>query len=227
MRLLWKIDRYAEWQFDVLAPYIGGNVLEIGGGVGAITQRILAHPSVLSCTVTEINPKNFAVLKKRFGKRCRFRRDDLEKGVPAAFRDKFDTVVSVNVMEHVRNDHAFFRNCCKCLKRGGMLVWLVPAMMALFGTVDEAVSHFRRYERGGLASLAAENSLRVVRLFHMNFLGALGWFYHGKVLRVRVHPKADLALYNLLVPAIRKIESMLPIRFGLSLILVAEKAASP
>ncbi len=223
LRLIGEADKYADWQFDVLAPYIGGNVLELGGGIGTITQRILVHPSVTSCTVTEINRKNFEVLRKMFDSRCKLALLDIGKCVPASFVNKFDTVVSVNVMEHVRDDHAFFRNCCKCLKKGGKIVTFVPAMNELFGSLDESVFHVRRYEREDLVSLANKNGLDIIRLFHMNFVGALGWFYHGRILRVRVHPKTDLVIYNRLVPLMRKIEEMVPVPFGLSLVLVAEK----
>ncbi len=223
LRLVGNMDRYADWQFEVLSPYISGNVLEIGGGIGTMSSKIISHPRVSSFSVTEINPKNLYALRKRLGKRCAFFSFDISKGVSRRFLAKFDTVISANVMEHVKDDRAFFRNCCKCLKNGGRIVKLVPALRANFGSLDRSDSHYRRYEKQDLSALAAENGLEVLRLFPMNFAGALGWFYHGKVLKKTVHPDGDLALFNRLIPAIKIAEAALGVPFGLNLILVAEK----
>ncbi len=224
LRLMGEIDKYADWQFDALAPYIKGDVLEIGAGIGTLTQRILSHPGVSSCSVTEINPLNRAALEKNLSSKCRLISGvNLETELPASFKKSFDTVISINVMEHVKDDSSFFRNCSSCLKPGGHIIKLVPAMKSLFGTVDEADRHHRSYGRGDIRRLAEENGLKVVKLNYMNLPGALGWFYHGRILRTKVHAKGDLKLFNMLVPLIKKSESVVSPPFGLSLVLVAVK----
>ncbi len=136
---------------------------------------------------------------------------------------RFDTVISVNVMEHVPDDRPFFKNCCACLKKGGRLLIIVPAMRFLFGTVDEADSHKRRYELGDLRALAGESGIRILSLRYMNLPGAIGWYYHGKIRKIRVHAANDLSLFEHLVPLFRAAESIVPPPFGLSLVFVGEK----
>lgn len=219
-----EIDKYADWQFKQLNPYLKGNVLEIGAGIGTLTQRILSSPYVTSCSVTETNARNRSILEHKFSSTCQFISDiNLEKGVASSFISAFDTVLSVNVLEHVFDDKIFFANCCKCLKPGGYIVKLVPAKKFLFGTIDKADNHYRRYEPADLRAMAADNQLKIVKLYYFNFLGAIGWFYHGKILKVSVHEKSDLKLLNSVIPVLKRLERFIPIPFGLSLILVARK----
>ncbi len=223
LSLMGEVDKYADWQFEQLRPYLKGDVLEVGAGIGTMTGRILLLPGIVSCSVTEINPNNLAVLKRKFPSACRFMADaDLEKTPDPRFMSAFDTVLSVNVMEHVEDDRLFFRNCCKCLRPDGNIIKLVPAKKSLFGTVDEADNHYRRYEPGDLRELANENKLEVSKLSYFNLIGAFGWFYHGKILKTRVHGKGDLKFFNAMVP-ILKLEKLVPLPFGLSLLMVARK----
>jgi SAM-dependent methyltransferase len=147
----------------------------------------------------------------------------LEKSIPPRLRGRFDCVVAINVLEHVADDAAFFQNCCACLRRGGRLVLLVPAMRSLFGSIDEADSHIRRYGKADLRRLAAGSGLRILTLRYMNLPGAIGWYYHGKIRRLRVHEAGDLSLFERLVPLFRCAESLIPPPFGLSIVFAAEK----
>jgi SAM-dependent methyltransferase len=221
LRSMGDIDKYANWQYALIAPYISGNVLEIGGGVGTFTERIIKHPDICSLTVTETNNNNMLELRKRFGSSIKFLSDDLESDLPAGFTGAFDTVVSVNVMEHINDDLEFFSNCCKCIKKGGVLIHLVPAKKFLYGTIDGALNHYRRYEPNDLKYMAEQNDLKILKLKYMNMLGALGWFYQGKISRHAVHKKEHLELFNRFVPFVRKLEDACPIPFGLSLVFIA------
>jgi hypothetical protein len=95
-------------------------------------------------------------------------------------------------------------------------------MKSIFGTVDIADLHYRRYGPGDLRALASKNNLRVIKLVYTNLPGMFGWFYHGKILKAKVHPSGDLKLFNLLVPLFKKFESVISPPFGLSLVFVAE-----
>lgn len=223
LRLMKKVDKYADWQYDAIESYLSGNVLEIGGGTGTITQRLVRHPQIKTLTVTETNPNNLRELRKSFKNKISLSDKNLETAVPAGFKDAFDAVVSVNVLEHSKKDKQLFANCCQCLKKRGRLIHFVPAKKFLFGTLDEAANHHRRYEPNDLKVMAKQNNLKILKLDYMNFFGVLGWLYHGKILKLRVHREGDLALFNKIVPFARKLEEFLPIPFGLSLVFIAEK----
>lgn len=224
LRMMEQIDNYANWQFDVLKKHITGDVLEIGAGVGTITRRILAKKDVTSCSVTEISKENHKYLMTHFTGKCQYISDiNLERELPYGFVGRFDTVFSSNVMEHVRNDKVFFANCVKCLKPKGKIVKLVPAVMTLFGTIDVADNHYRRYDYADLKKLAETNRLNIKQLFYMNLAGAIGWAYHGKFLKRKTHIAGDLKAMDAVSPVLQKIEGVVRPPLGISLILVAEK----
>jgi SAM-dependent methyltransferase len=223
LRLMKPLSKYAAWQFSSIHRFIRGEVLEVGGGIGTISAAVAGMPEVSSLTITETNPNNRSRLSRSLGKRSAISAEDISVSVPGPFRSGFDTVIAVNVMEHIEDDERFFRNCCACLKPGGRLLVLVPAMRFLFGTLDAADSHKRRYEKNDLLALASDNGLALLRLRYMNLPGALGWYYHGKVLGLRVHRKGDLSVFEFFVPLFRALESIIPPPFGLSLVLAAER----
>ncbi|MCI0503083.1 class I SAM-dependent methyltransferase [Candidatus Micrarchaeota archaeon] len=227
LRMMEPLSNYSRWQIDSISRYIGGEVLEAGGGTGTISARLLSLPAITSLAITETNPQNRAALSARLGGRAAVSPADLEKAAPPDFQGRFDCVVAVNVLEHVASDAAFFQNCCACLRKGGRLVLVVPAMKFLFGTIDEADSHRRRYEPRDLRALASASGLRILALRYMNLPGAFGWYYHGRIRKLRVHAEGDLSVFERLIPLFRAAESILPPPFGLSLIFVAEKPAAP
>lgn len=189
-----------------------------------MSELVMGHPDVKSYSVTEINKNNIELLKNSKVGLCKIISEaNLEKFIPEGFENSFDAVLSVNVFEHVKDDDSIFRNSCKCLKKGGRLILFVPAMHSLFGVVDEADNHYRRYEKSDLLSLAEGNGLSIKRIEYMNIFGALGWFYQGKITKSRVHNNQELSLFNKLVPLLKKTEKILPLPFGLSLIFVGEK----
>jgi SAM-dependent methyltransferase len=224
LRLMKGLDNYSRWQFESISPFLQGDVLEVGGGVGTITNMILKHPGVTSVSVTEINKNNIMSLRDSFSKSLKIISDaNLENLVPPDFSGAFDTVLSVNVLEHVKDDQAMFRNCCRCLRKGGRLVLFVPAMHSIYGVVDEAVNHYRRYEKKDLTALAEDNGLALRKMRYMNMAGAIGWFYQGRVVKSRIHKAGELGLFDRVVPALKFVESIIPPPLGLSLVFVGEK----
>ncbi len=101
------------------------------------------------------------------------------------------------------------------------MVILAPALPRLFGTLDEAVGHYRRYMPSSLRSVIEGNGFRVDRLEWMNLLGIPGWFLNGRVLRRRVIPAGQLRIYDRVAPLLARVESMFRLPVGMSLLAVA------
>jgi SAM-dependent methyltransferase len=133
-----------------------------------------------------------------------------------------DTIVCLNVLEHLADDRGTLRRLHAALAPGGCLLLLVPAHEWLFGAIDRAIDHQRRYEQAGLVAKLEEAGFRVEHTRFFNRLGVVGWYLNSVLLgRTRV-PGFQLHLHNLLVPFLRA-ESTLPLPFGLSLIAVARR----
>ena len=134
-----------------------------------------------------------------------------------------DTVVCINVPEHIRDDRGTLRNFHEVLRPGGRLVLLVPAIPLLFSTLDEALDHHRRYTRPRLVHKMEGAGFRLIESRYLNFFGIAGWILSGKILRRRILPSTLLGLFNTLVPAFRAFERLTGPPIGLSVIAVGEK----
>jgi SAM-dependent methyltransferase len=135
--------------------------------------------------------------------------------------EKFDAIVCLNVLEHVEDDERSLASMRRLLDRGGRLVLLVPALRALYGSLDRALGHYRRYTKPELRAKFDRARLRMVHLEYFNLAGIPGWWLTGRVLRRTLIPAASLRLYDALVPLFRW-ERWLPWRLGQSLIAIGE-----
>jgi hypothetical protein len=128
------------------------------------------------------------------------------------------------VLEHVLDDVGSLSTIRTLLGEGGRLILLVPALPALYGTLDEALGHHRRYTRAGLAEKFAAAGLELRHIEYFNLAGAPGWWFTGRVLRRRVIPSGSFRLFDALVPLFR-LERLIPWRVGQSLIAIGERPA--
>jgi SAM-dependent methyltransferase len=130
-----------------------------------------------------------------------------------------DTVVALNVVEHIADDIEAFRSIAMMLRPAGRAVVLVPALPALFGSLDEELGHQRRYTREGLTSKMQKAGLRVQQLFYFNLVGTFGWWLNARVRKVPRIPVGQLRYFDKLVPILRT-EDLMPLPFGQSLVAV-------
>jgi SAM-dependent methyltransferase len=134
----------------------------------------------------------------------------------------FDTVVCLNVIEHVADDVGALRNICDALTDGGTAIVLVPFGPQLYGSLDEVLGHCRRYTEQQLAEVAQQAGFQVERILKFNRPGVPAWWLNGKVLRRQNFGMGQIRLLNLLTPIFRRIDSWLPLP-PLSIIAILRK----
>jgi glycosyltransferase involved in cell wall biosynthesis len=220
-----RAERYNRWMYSQLAPHIGQRVLEIGAGIGNLTRYLAGRELVVA---SDLNPRYLRLLANTFERHTRVQvlALDLARLDPAALTaHRLDTAVCLNVLEHIEDDRLALRGLWETLVPGGRLVLLVPAHRWLYGAIDRAVHHHRRYERAGLLDRLREAGFEVVHTQFFNRLGILGWYLNSVLLRRTRVPALQLRLQNLLVPLLRA-ESALRLPFGLSLIAIGRKPGS-
>lgn len=213
---------YNAWQYDLIAPWIGKRVLEIGSGIGNISAHILREPREL-VVLTDTDAWYRGELARRLGSRPEVRVDSLTLPDPTAAArfagDRLDTAVALNVVEHIEDDIGTLATLRSIVVPDGRVVILVPAMDQLYGTLDQELGHFRRYTRRRLRDAFEQAGLRVVQMQWFNRVGTLGWWLNARVRSARRIPINQLKLFDALVPALRW-ERYLPLPFGQSLIAV-------
>lgn len=213
--------RYYGWIAGRMAPHLGRRIVEAGAGVGTFSARLRERAPEAELTLIEPAANNFPHLQARFAADARARAlhgyldETLEAG-------SADTVVAVNVLEHVGDDGAFLRAAHRVLAPGGKLLLFVPALPALFGTLDEAFEHVRRYTRGSLTGALGRAGFRPERVVYSNLPGVAAWWLTGKVLRKRtIDPGAARFYDRWVIPWVAAVERRWSPPLGQSLFAVA------
>ena len=217
-----RLHRYNRWLWHKMAPYVGGHVLEVGSGIGNMTRYLSACDRIVA---TDINPAYVEALRGAFDNdpRVRVCRFDLgAEQVAPEVGNGFDTVLCLNVLEHVEHDVAALRRLHDVLTPEGRIVLVVPSLRSLFGEIDRAIGHHRRYERGELIEKLTAAGFQVEHVSSFNSIGALGWYVNARLLRRRTVPGFQARVNDLLVPMLR-LEEHLHCSVGLSLLAIARR----
>ena len=219
-------------------PATGGHVVEIGAGIGTVAAALLAATQAAGrplarLTLVEPAANNGPRLAARFAGEARRAGPivDVRAGYFGAMlagalarAGGVDAVVLVNVLEHVAEDARLLADIRHALKPGGRLCLFVPALPWLYGSLDDAFEHHRRYTVPGVRALLAEAGLRPLVLHYMNAAGVVPWFVAGRVLRRRTLAPAAVTLYDRLVtPWVRRLEHHWTPPLGQSVLAVAER----
>jgi glycosyltransferase involved in cell wall biosynthesis len=219
-----SMANYNRWLWRQIRPHVGQRVFEAGCGTGTISRNLVDREHVVLC---DLDDHYLALMRGRYGDRPNVRVHRADLGLwpwPVGSADRFDTVLCMNVLEHLRDDETVLRRFADLLSPGGSVVLLVPAGPALYGTIDRALGHYRRYRAADLKDLFARTGLDVERIAYLNPTGVLGWFVNGRLLRRRAVPPGQARLYDWLYPLIGQLQR-LGLPFGLSVLAIGRKSA--
>lgn len=204
-----------------LAPHVRGRVLDVGAGIGA-NVGTLSSQRVSAWTCLEPDGAMVAQMRARQGRGDLPASVVLRQGTLADLepRESFDTIVYIDVMEHIADDRAEAARAMAHLAPGGRLVLLCPAHQYLFSPFDAAIGHHRRYSRGALAALAPAGS----RVELCRLLDSVGFFASlaNKLLLRSAYPTArQIRLWDrAMVPLSRIVDPLLGYCFGKTVIAV-------
>jgi glycosyltransferase involved in cell wall biosynthesis len=216
------LRRYNEWVWNRLAQHVGDRVLEIGCGVGNFTRFLRNRTLVVA---TDDNEQYLRVVRNIFegSDNVHVEHVDWERPDIEALRaHRFDTILCLNGLERIENDDAALATFAQLLEPGGHLVLQVPAMRWLYGELDRALGHLRRYERGDLRGKLAAHGLDPIEATYTNVPGVLGWYLNSVLLRRHAVPGVQARLANWIVPWLRFEQRWRP-RLGMALIAIARK----
>ena len=229
--VLWELDelarahRLGDWMFEQFSPKVGPRAAEVGAGVGTFSGRLL-DAGVEDLLLVEPHAECVDRLARRFEHDDRVRAVAEELPLaPTLAEGSFDFVLCQNVLEHIEAHEAAVNAMAEALRPGGHLGLLVPAHPRLFGRLDRAFGHHRRYTRDVLERLVsgAQPRLELVDLYSFNLLGVAGWVVANRR-RTPSIGSGSLRAYELLVRPWRRLERRVRPPWGLSLIAIARRA---
>lgn len=224
LRAMEDARRFNQWMADTIRPFMGDDVLEIGAGIGNLTK--LLCPGRTRYVVSDIDSSYLSHLRSQLQNLPNVTTavcDLQNSGDFEPFRGSMDTLVCLNVLEHIEDDRRGLRNIHASLKPGGRAIVLVPQGAAAFGTIDEVLGHCRRYSQAELEQKMKAAGFRIERMLKFNRVTYPGWILNGRILRRRTLSRLQLHTFDLLVPFWRRIDPFLPWP-PTSLIAVAIKA---
>jgi len=228
LRQMARAQNYQHWQFEMVAPFLGGDVLEVGGGIGNFTPQLASvAKSIISL---EPNEYCFKQLQEKIAPcqnatASRATVESLHTVIPA--EKKFDAIVLMNVLEHIKDDRAVLAELKKFLSPTGRIVVLVPAGQWAFGPMDTRLGHYRRYTKAYTRPLVAGLGLELEKMRYYNFVGIWGWWYNAKFGKIQAQSDTQIRIFDgWIVPALSRVEKFLPPPVGQSLLFVARLPAA-
>ena len=210
--------RWKDYWRGLIGPYVRGDVLEVGAGIGANTTLL-----------DGLSYREWTCLEPDAGLAARVAlpssRHRLVVGTAGRFQaaPQFDTILYLDVLEHIEDDRAELETAGVLLRVGGALVVLAPAHMALFSSFDRSIGHYRRYNRAALRELAPPG-FQLQKLAYLDCVGALASLANRFVLRRPIPTRRQLWTWDrVLVPCSRRLDPLLLHRAGKSVLAIWTK----
>ena len=211
---------YRQALFSEFGPFLKGEVIEVGAGIGQMTEHLVRMPGVTRAVAVE--PDHEFCAKHR----AQFPTHEILEGTAAELAPgtACDAVLSINVLEHIGEDEAELNRYATLLHaRGGVLCLFVPARPEIYAPIDKDFGHFRRYTRAELKGKLRQAGFSIISLHYFNCVGYFAWWLNFCLLKKRCFESHKVRFYDRRIfPLVHAVESNLfrpP--FGQSLIAIA------
>lgn len=223
-----KANRINAWIYKTIKPRLNGRIIEIGSGIGNISSFIAEDGHQLM--ITEANENYLEILNKKFDQ-AKFNTEILHLNLVDPEFDlkfqqlfkSFDTVIAINVMEHIVDDLNAFENAQKLLKQHGRFIVLVPNSESLFNKLDQSLGHIRRYDKTRIHSILNQIGMHQDEFFYFNTIGVVGWWISGNLFRHQTIPQFLVNVFECLIPYTSWLDKLFRNHFGLSIIVVGSR----
>ncbi len=228
LEVISKADKFNNWMYQTIKPYCNGKILEIGSGIGNISAFFMEDE--FEIMLTDIRKGYCEKLTSKFHQNPFFLGTEVMGLTDDNFDQKFeshlgqyDTVFSLNIVEHIFDDSLAIKNCKKLLKANGQLIVLVPSYQKLYNGFDTELGHYKRYTKHLLTKVFLKNKFTIVHKQYFNFIGIFGWYVTGSIFKKQTIPGSQMKLYNKLVPIFKIIDELIFNTAGLTTIVVGRK----
>jgi len=218
--------KFNRWMYDMIKDHLRGDILEIGSGIGNISQYFLQEDRTI--TLTDVRNSYVTFLTEQFSKSKTLQKiiqldlvDPLFDEKHQHLFSKYDSAFALNVIEHIEMDNLAIKNLKKLVKPGGTILILVPAYQILYNAIDQELQHYRRYTANQMKGLLAQDGWLIDRSFFFNAMAIPAWWLSGAVFRNKTIKSQQMNVYDQLVPVAKMVDKIVGHKIGLSLIVVA------
>jgi 2-polyprenyl-3-methyl-5-hydroxy-6-metoxy-1,4-benzoquinol methylase len=205
-----------------IKPHIKGTVLEVGAGIGA-TTRLLNDGTAKSWLMLEPDEKMSLILKGKMEANELATNCLLQTGTINLVTSTFDTIIYIDVLEHINTDTEELHKAAGLLNAGGHIIVLSPAFQFLYNPFDKAIGHYRRYNKKRLRTVTPAG----LQLVSSRYYDSIGFFaaLMNKLFLRKKYPTLKQVLFwdNWMIPVSKVTDKLFFHRFGKSIIGVWEK----
>lgn len=219
-------SHYNRWIFSQILPYLGQEILEVGCGNGNFTALLAQQGASVTAVDRNQDYANAAISRLQDHPKVEILVADATQ---IAWTRHFDTIVLLDVLEHIAADAKLLHQLSHGLRSGGNLIVKVPALNWLYSPMDQAIGHHRRYNKPGLMetfrqATGSDPTFSDPIVWYFNAAGIPGWWLNGRLLQRTTPPAEQIGWFDRAVPMLAAIESRVKMPIGLSLFAVATKA---
>lgn len=212
---------YNRWIFSQILPHLGDEILEVGCGNGNFTALLAQQSSQVTALDLNQDYANAAMQRLQSSPNVKVLVADATQ---VTWTRCFDTIVLLDVLEHIAADVQLLRQLSQGLQAGGKLIVKVPALSWLYSPMDRAIGHYRRYSQQSLLETFRQAGFADPKIWYFNAAGIPGWWLNGRLLHRTTPPAEQIDWFDRAVPMLAAIESRVPVPIGLSLFAIASKA---
>ena len=209
---------FRKYQLELIKFYLNGSLLEVGAGRGGFTNLYKAYSNKI--VLAEPDKKLFLNLKKRFKKNKKIQ---IYNSKLKNFKKKYNTILYFDVLEHIKNDLKEVKNAKKKIRKGGYLIFNVPAHQQFYNSFDSSVGHFKRYNKLDFEVISRKAKLKIVSLFYYD---SIGFFFLvlNKVFSLNnKNLKSKVKFWDFLIPISKMIDIITFNKVGKSLLCIYKK----
>ncbi len=222
-----RAKEFNRWMYQTIKPFLKGSILELGSGIGNISDYIIKDFS--NVTLSDFNFYYKEHLEKKYHNNKNVK-EIITLDLQNNYFDKqnsatntFDSIVLLNVIEHLANDALAIQLCNFLLKKNGNLIVLAPAYNFLYSQLDKILGHYRRYTIKSLSRQFSNHPFEIIHKQYFNLLGIGGWLIYNKILKKERIDNSKMKIFNGLVSFAKPLDKVVFNKVGLSVIIVAKK----
>jgi SAM-dependent methyltransferase len=218
-----KASKFNYWMYSTIRPACKGKILEIGSGIGNISDFFFQDNSDI--ILSDIRNNYCDRLRNKFPQAKVLNFDLVSPEFDEEMKEYFgyfDSVFALNVLEHIENDVLALQNARKLLKENGTLIILVPAYQTLYNRFDKELMHFRRYTVESLCKVYDKAGITIEACRYFNLIGILGWIFSGAIQKNKTIPGDQMRIFNACVPVFRLFDKLTLNKAGLSVVAFGE-----
>lgn len=229
--ILDKAKSFINWNYGEIRPYLKGKILEIGSGIGTYSAQIVRDFPQSPVFLNDIDQDFIKTLEAKFSGYENIKiipKNLLDAAESRDAADLFDSIVALNVFEHISDDVLALNNAYQMLAPGGRLIFQVPAHKFLYNHFDKVVGHYRRYSKNELMAKIRQTPFQIKNFFSFNFFSIPGWYIEGKIMKRKTISGHSIKCLNFLVPIFEFFEKYIfRKKIGISFIIILEKTLCP